>query len=132
MGIEELFKQFDWAKLAFFVVLILPGFISLQVWRLLVPTSDRLLKEQLPEAIGFGVLNAGVGGPLILSLSPKGLWAAYGSLVVALVILPAISPFILRGIITKLENWKIILKQRHNGSGTKRFCDVNRYLLSFI
>jgi hypothetical protein len=69
MGVDEFLRQFDWAKLAFFLLFALPGFISLRVWRLIVPTDDRPLKDEIAEAVGFGLLNAAVGGPLIVVLA---------------------------------------------------------------
>lgn len=74
MGLEEFIKQLDWSKLAFFVLFALPGFISLQVWSLIVPTNDRPLKEAIPEAVGFGVLNAVIGVPLLLTIAPTQTW----------------------------------------------------------
>jgi hypothetical protein len=115
MGLEELFKQFDWAKLAFFALFALPGFISLQVWSLIVPTNERALKDAIPEAIAFGVLNAVVSAPLLLALSPKNIWSLYGLLVVTLVALPALWPFALKQILRLLSAYDLILKQARNG-----------------
>jgi hypothetical protein len=115
MGLEELFKQFDWAKLAFFALFALPGFISLQVWSLIVPTNDRALKDAIPEAIAFGVLNAVVCAPLLLALSPVTTWALYGMLVVTLVVLPALWPFSLKWVLRTLSASDVILKQARNG-----------------
>lgn len=115
MGLEEFIKQLDWSKLAFFVLFALPGFISLQVWSLVVPTNDRPLKETIPEALGFGVLNAVVGAPLLLALAPTNTWSLYGLLVATLVILPALWPFILKWVLERLESADIILRRAHNG-----------------
>src|SRR5947207_13981220 len=98
MGLEELFKQFDWAKLAFVALFALPGFISLQVWSLIVPTSERALKDAIPEAIAFGILNAVIGVPLIFAIAPAGIWYLYALLVLTLVILPGLWPFVIKWI----------------------------------
>ena len=115
MGLEELLKQFDWSKLSFFVLFVLPGFVSLQIWALIVPTNDKPLKDSLPEALGFGVLNAMVGGPLVLLLAPRQPWTSYGLLVVTLVALPAAWPFIGRWFLGRLAEHNVILNQNRNG-----------------
>ena len=115
MGLEELLKQFDWSKLAFFVLFALPGFVSLQIWSLIVPTNDKPLKDSLPEALGFGVLNAMIGGPLVVVLAPKEPWAFYGLLVVTLVALPAAWPFVGKWCLGKLAEHNLILNQNRNG-----------------
>jgi hypothetical protein len=115
MGFEELFKQFDWSKLAFFALLALPGFISLQVWSLIVPTSERALKDTIPEAIAFGILNAVVAAPLLLAASPAKSWVVYASFVLTLVILPALWPFALKWGLRRLSTSDVILKQARNG-----------------
>jgi len=115
MGLEELLKQFDWSKLAFFVLFALPGFVSLQIWSLIVPTNDKPLKDSLPEALGFGVLNAMIGGPLVVVLAPKEPWAFYGLLVVTLVALPAAWPFVGKWCLGKLAEHNLILNRNRNG-----------------
>ena len=115
MGLEELFRHFDWAKFAFFTLFALPGFISLQVWALIVPSSDRPLKDAIPEAIAFGILNAVIGAPLLLAVAPANTWAFYGLLVLTLIILPALWPFPLKWSLRQLSASDIILKQARNG-----------------
>jgi hypothetical protein len=115
MGLEELLKQFDWAKLALFALFALPGFISLQVWSLLVPTNDRPLKDAIPEALGFGILNAVVGAPLLLIAAPSNPWILYALLVLSLVVLPALWPFAFKQILYRLSAADVILKQTRTG-----------------
>jgi hypothetical protein len=115
MGFEELLTKFDWSKLSFFVLFILPGFVSLQIWSLIVPTSDKPLKDSLPEALGFGVLNAVVGGPLVVLLAPKSPGAFYSLLVVTLVLLPAAWPFVAKWCLGKLAEYNLILNRNRNG-----------------
>jgi hypothetical protein len=114
MGVEEFLKQFNWSNLAFFALFALPGFISLQIWSLIVPTSDKPFKDSLPEALGFGILNAMIGGPLVVLLAPPNPWAYYGLLVATLVVLPAIWPFVTKWSLDKLFKFDIILNQSRN------------------
>jgi len=115
MGMEELLKQFDWAKLSFFLLFALPGFISLQVWSLIVPASERPLKDAIPETIAFGILNAVIGAPLLLVTAPGNTWALYGLLVLTLIVLPALWPFPLKWCLGQLSAFDVILKQARNG-----------------
>lgn len=115
LGLRELIQQLDWATLAFFALFALPGFISLQVWSLIVPTAERPLKELIPEAIGFGILNAVVGAPLIIAIAPANIWTLYPLLLLTLIALPTAWPFILKWGLGKLSTADIILKQARNG-----------------
>ena len=115
MALSELLKQFDWTTLSFFVLFALPGFISLQIWGLIAPTDQRPLKDQLPEAIAFGVLNAMVGGPLVIVLSPGNSWWLYALLLLTLVILPMFWPFLAKWLLRTLYARDIILNPTRNG-----------------
>lgn len=94
-GFQEFFKEFDWSKLAIIALFALPGFISLRVWGLIVPTSERPLKDEIGEAISFGVLNAMICAPLFALLAPQRSIAIYGLAILTLVVLPALWPFFL-------------------------------------
>lgn len=108
-GIEEFFKEFDWSRLAIVALFSLPGFISLRVWSLIFPTSEMSLKDQIGEAISFGILNAMICGPLFLLVEPANPAALYGLALLTLVILPAIWPFPARWLMRALQNRNIIL-----------------------
>ncbi len=106
---SDLFKQFDWASLAFFILFVLPGFISLKVWTQIVPSPERPLKDVIGEVIAFGILNAAVVAPFLAVWKPQGPSTIYLSLVVGLVILPAIWPFALSWLVQVLQRLNIIL-----------------------
>lgn len=108
-GIHEFFGTFDWSRLAIIMLFALPGFISLRVWSLIFPTSDQPLKDQLGEAISFGILNAMICAPLFLLLQPTTSIALYGLAIVTLVLLPAIWPFPLRWLMRLLQRRNLIL-----------------------
>jgi hypothetical protein len=108
-GIEEFFKQFDWSKLAIVALFALPGFISLRVWSLIFPTAPAALKDQIGEAISFGILNAMVCAPLFVLLQPNGRIALYSLAILTLVVLPAIWPFPVRWLMRLLQRFDIIL-----------------------
>jgi hypothetical protein len=115
MELKALLEQFDWTKLSFFVLFTLPGFISLRVWRLIVPSDYRPLKDELVEAIGFGTLNAMISGPLVFVLWPNSPWLLYLLLLATLVLLPIAWPFMVKGLLRLLQSWDLILNQARNG-----------------
>jgi len=115
MGIDDLLKDLSWQQLAIFSLFALPGFISLQVWSLITPTTERTLLEQLPEAIAFGLLNAAVAAPVALLWGKQDLLVWYGLLLGALVVLPALWPFALRWALSALNRIGLILGQEHTG-----------------
>jgi hypothetical protein len=114
MELKELFEQFDWTKLSYFFLFALPGFVSLKIWALIVPVDARSFKDDLAEAIAFGVLNAGVVGPLVLIVPAREPWQAYAVLVLALVLLPVVWPFVLQRLLLWLSAKGWILNPSRN------------------
>lgn len=108
-GFETFFKEFDWSKLAIVALFALPGFISLRVWSLIVPSSEKPLKDEIGEAISFGVLNAMICAPLFALLAPQRPAAIYGLAILTLVILPSAWPFLLNGAMGLLRRARLIL-----------------------
>ncbi|MHC4253939.1 MAG: DUF6338 family protein, partial [Planctomycetota bacterium] len=47
-------------KLVLFLALFVPGFVSIKVYRMLIPSARREWTSDLLEAIGFGFLNLAV------------------------------------------------------------------------
>ena len=78
------------------------------------PTSERQLKDQLGEAISFGILNAMVCAPLFLLLEPARPIALYTLAVLTLVVLPAIWPFPVRWLMRALQKLDVILIPSHS------------------
>lgn len=44
-------------KLVFFVVLVIPGFVALKVWEMLVPTARRTYQHSIIDGLTYGILN---------------------------------------------------------------------------
>ncbi|ALK07873.1 DUF6338 family protein [Blastochloris viridis] len=112
---DDLLKEFDtYRAIALFALLALPGFISIQVWRLLVPATERNLKDIIPEALAFGLLNAAVGAPpvLLFAATPG---QAYGFAFLVLVVLPTLWPFAVRSALERLERANLILNRARTG-----------------
>jgi hypothetical protein len=105
----DLFKEFNWSGVAFFVLFVLPGFISLKVWTQIVPSPERPLKDAIGEVIAFGVLNAAIVAPFLALWQPADAGAIYASLVIGLVILPALWPFCLNWIVNVLQRMNVLL-----------------------
>ena len=108
-GIEAFVKDFDWLRLASVLLFALPGFISLRVWALIFPTSERALKDEIGEALSFGILNAIVCAPIFVMLAPSNALAIYSLAILTLLILPAVWPVILLWILRWLEDAELIL-----------------------
>jgi Family of unknown function (DUF6338) len=108
-GIQEFLKEFDWSKLAIVVLFALPGFISLRVWAQIVPSSERPFKDEIGEAIGFGILNAMVCAPFFILAAPQTAIGFYGLSVLTLVTLPAVWPFVLRWFMSLLRRCNLLL-----------------------
>jgi hypothetical protein len=113
-ALQDFFKDFDWTKLAVVALFALPGFISLRVWALIVPTSERALKDELGEAIGFGILNAIVCAPLFLFWAPLKPLLLYALVILTLIVVPAFWPFVIRWCIRRLESLDLILIPSHS------------------
>lgn len=95
-----------------FLLLALPGFISLKAYGLIHPVEDKSFKDSLLEAIAFGLMNAIVLGPVanaVNSLGTQGwLWLmAYLWLLVSLIGFPIVWAFLLNWLLTKIasKNW---------------------------
>jgi Family of unknown function (DUF6338) len=108
-GIEAFFKEFDWFKLAGVMLFALPGFISLRVWALIFPTSERSLKDEIGEALSFGILNAIICAPIFAMLAPSNVFALYTLAILTLLVLPAIWPVVLLWVLRRLEKAELIL-----------------------
>ena len=109
MGIESIFKELNSSHFIFFLLFALPGFISLQVWTLIVPSADRPLKDDIGEAIAFGILNLAVAGPLLALWRPATPFTLYIAILLALVALPILWPFVVRWIVDSLQRLNVLL-----------------------
>ena len=86
-------------KLLLFIVLIIPGFISMKVWNLLVPSQNRALNDYLFDALAYSFLNFALLFWLLLIVQRiDQLWVNIVLLVILLVIFPVLWPIL----------WKII------------------------
>ena len=113
--IGDLFKQFDWSGLAFFILFALPGFISLKVWTQIVPSPERPLKDVIGEVLAFGILNAAIVAPFLVLWNPTNAYTIYFGFVLGLVVLPALWPFCLRWIVDALQRVNILLIPARSG-----------------
>jgi hypothetical protein len=107
--VADLFKDFSWSGLAFFVLFILPGFISLKVWTQIVPSPERPLKDVVGEVLAFGILNAAVVAPLLILWNPSNAVVVYVAFVLGLVVVPAAWPFCLDRAVDLLQRSNILL-----------------------
>lgn len=113
----EIIKAFDWN---IFIILALPGFISMKAYGLIHPIESKTFKDNLLEAIFFGVLNAILLSPLIIwlylitnSFQSINYFCLYAIIVLALVVAPIFWAFLLNKGLTKLsQNGSILSRYR--------------------
>jgi Family of unknown function (DUF6338) len=56
-------------ELLLFLLFFVPGFISIKIYDLLVPTERRAFQSTLAEAIGYSAVNFAVLLPLIVAVA---------------------------------------------------------------
>lgn len=91
-------------RLGLFLVLFVPGFISLKVWDLFIASERRDWTKALGEVFGFSALNISTMVPWLLYIyayrpemllvNQRSVWAWVGTSVVWLVVLPALWPLL--------------------------------------
>ena len=88
-------------KLLLFLVFFVPGFVSLKIWQLMIPSERLRIADQALEIVSFGCLNfavlfwlVGIG---IRETSPP--WIRYLSFSGVLLVFPALWPVILGAIL---------------------------------
>ncbi|PSC06832.1 hypothetical protein SLNSH_00110 [Alsobacter soli] len=115
----EIFKalELDLAKWLLAAMLTLPGFISLKIYSLISPVGPRDLKDQVFEALLFGLLHLILLGPLFLLVDVTAFsrplqWAA---ILIFAVVLPAIWPIIFRVALKRLARRQLVLMTSKNG-----------------
>ena len=79
-------------KLILFIAFFLPGFISLQVYRLFVAGDDNDIGKKLPAIVAYSAMHYAVFGGVILLSS--GAFKAVATFVIVL-ILPAVWPIVI-------------------------------------
>jgi uncharacterized protein DUF6338 len=97
-------------KVFLFITIILPGFISIKIYDLIVAGDKRDFSKSLVEAISYSVMNFGLLSWLILIISEKSFAKEhqniyFASLALIFVICPIIWPFIFVRL-SKLEIFK--------------------------
>src|SRR5260370_27911013 len=110
---SDLLNRFDQSHLLLFIVFVLPGFISLRIWSLIVPRTERTLKDELLDAFGFGLLNAVIAVPLFCSIAPDQKWLAYAFAGLAFILLPALLPLLIYSILRLLHAVNVLPLPSH-------------------
>ena len=98
-------------RLTVFLVLSIPGFVSMKVYDLLIPGERRDFSKSLLEVIGYSALNFALLSWLIILIHSKGFYdhhpvLYFGFLFLILFIFPAVWPLVY----FKVSSWNIIAK----------------------
>jgi hypothetical protein len=90
--LEKLFEN-QWT-LALFLIFFVPGFISLKVYDLLIPSEARDFTKSFFDAIAYSTLNFAALLPLIMAVGSGHLsaWIWYPAILVVLIGMPALWP----------------------------------------
>lgn len=97
-----------------FLAFIVPGFLSMRVYGLLLPGDEPSLKENVLEAFAFGILNFVVmywAISLLLDqeFTPRSRLVNYLLVVLTFLIAPMTWPVIVKIILRKLAEWNVVL-----------------------
>jgi len=111
---SDVFNEIGKSNFLLFLIFALPGFISLRVWSLIVPRTERTLKDELFDAIGFGLVNAVIVLPLLDLLNCQQKWRAYTLAILIFIALPALWPFVINWILRVLQRTHVIPSQSRN------------------
>lgn len=89
---EKLFEN-QWT-LALFLIFFVPGFISLKVYDLLIPSEARDFTKSVFDAIAYSTLNFAALLPLIMAVGSGhlSLWLSYPAMFIVLIVMPALWP----------------------------------------
>jgi vacuolar-type H+-ATPase subunit I/STV1 len=104
------------SNLLLFAAFVVPGAVSLQVYRLKVSTPHQTLKENLIESVVFSVVNFALLYWLIVyAISDEIIrehpLQSYGIIVFSFFVAPAVWPFLLVTILRRLEGLRLIQPQ---------------------
>ena len=92
----DVLNGFDFGHMLFFLVLVLPGFISMRVYSLIRPGEQPTLKDTIFEAIAYSSINFGLLFWLIIILiDTKNIFVQSLASAFVFVIAPVIWPFLL-------------------------------------
>ena len=98
-------------KLVLFLALFVPGFVSIKVYRMLIPSQWRDWSSNVFEAIGFGVLNFAVWAWLLVMMHTGNFYAERRALYVLLwIAIIFVAPAIWPIVFLKLALWKPIAR----------------------
>jgi vacuolar-type H+-ATPase subunit I/STV1 len=108
------------SALLLFAAFVVPGAVSLQVYRLKISTRDQGLRENLIEAIVFSVVNfALLYWLMVYAISQEILdrqpITSYLILMFTFFVAPAIWPFVLVAILKLMERFRLIQPRANTG-----------------
>lgn len=103
------FWQID--KLMLFLIFFIPGFISIKVYDLLVPSERRDFSKSLYEVIGYSTLNFAALSWLIILIHSENFYVAHkGWYFIFLLLIICIAPALWPILFFKLSSWEPIAK----------------------
>lgn len=109
-------EALDQSTLVLFAAVVVPGFLSMRVYALLRPIERLTLKDNVLEAIAFGIVNAAIMFWAVALLSNPNYVAdhqamAYLLVLATFLLAPLIWPVLLFWILNTLSNHNVILER---------------------
>lgn len=97
-----------------FLAFIIPGFLSMRVYGLLLPGEEPSLKENLLEAVAFGIVNFvimywSISFLIDPELASRSWLVNYALVVLTFFVAPLVWPVLLKLILGQLAKWDIVL-----------------------
>lgn len=109
-------EALDKLTLVMFAAVVVPGFLSMRVYALLRPVERFTLKDNVLEAVAFGIVNAAIMfWAVVLLANPNYVTdhqiAAYFLVLATFLVAPVIWPIVLFWILNKLSDRNVILER---------------------
>ncbi len=96
-------------KFVLFIILVLPGLISMHIYRLFIPAKDIDWKNSIFEALFYSSINFGLLLPLIIPIHKKGFSTSHPFIyIMGMVVIIFVGPIIWPYIWTKLLKSKFL------------------------
>jgi hypothetical protein len=96
-------------KLLLFFIFFVPGFVSVKIWSLLVPSEHRSMADHAVEVLSFGCINFAILFWLVNIAIGMDHWAQYLLYIVVLFLFPMIWPIIVKTVLySKFLRGKIV------------------------
>lgn len=115
VGLGELLK--GGSNVLWFIVLFLPGFLSAEVYMMMVASERPDFSKDFFKAVAFSILNFAVFAPLVYGMNRMGwfaeLWVVWATTYVVLIVAPIAWAFLMKWL--RDQSWTPFLASHNKG-----------------